>query len=296
MKRVFGALGLCALAAAAPAADVLREISWGSLERSGALLAGEVRPADGSSAFEHLEVNNTEPRPRTLTLLELERPAITKARYAIVGEVRHEAVEGTAYLEMWSTFPQAGSFFSRTMAPSGPMKSLAGSSTWRRFALPFDAAGAAAPPQMLVVKLVLPGRGTVYLSPLRLEQYADGEPPVTAAAAWWGPRTAGLVGGVLGSFLGCVGALVGLLARRGKARVLAIGLAVGMLAFGAVSLLLGVVALLRSQPYEVFYPLLLVGVLCVGLPAFLLRTLRRRYQELELRKMRARDLSARHPA
>ena len=288
MKRLFGAMGLCGLAVAAQASEVLREISWERQKREGSLLAGEVHPADDSAAFDYLEVKNAEPGARTITLLELERPGITKARYAVVGEVRCEGVDGAGYLEMWSTFAQSGSFFSKT--------SLTGSSPWRSFALPFDATGATGPPHTLVVNVVLPGRGTVHVGPLRLVEYTEGEPPGRAGGAWWGPRTAGLVGGTVGSLLGCLGGVVGLLAGRGKGRAVAMGLVKGMLGLGAISLVLGVVALFRSQPYAVFYPLLLGGVLGVGLPSFLIPALRRRYEELELRKMKARDLSGGQPA
>lgn len=296
MKRLMGALVLCALADLAQAADVLREISWASLKQGGALLAGEVRPADGSAAFDYLEVKNVEPMARTVTLFKLDRPAITRSRYALVGDVRYEAVEGAGYLEMSSTFAEKGSFFTRTVDPSGPAQRLSGSSSWRPFALPFDAAGAAIPPESLTVNVTLPGRGTVHLGALRLVQYADDENPLAVAGAWWGPRTGGLVGGLVGSLLGCVGAVIGVLAGRGKGRAVVLGLAKGMLVFGAASLVLGVVALLRGQPYEVYYPLLLCGVLDVVLPAVLIPVLRRRYAELELRKMAAQDLSARRPA
>ena len=288
MKRLFGAMGLCVFAVAAQANEVLREVSWERQKQAGELLAGEVHPPDDSAPFEYLEVKNPEPGARTITVLELERPGVTKTRYTMVGEVRCEGVDGTAYLEMWSTFAQAGSFFSKA--------SLTGSSPWRPLALPFDATGATGPPQTLVINLVLPGRGTVHLGPLRLVQYAEGEDPRAAAGAWWGPRTAGLVGGIVGSLIGCLGGVIGLLAGLGKGRALAMGLVKGMLAFGAISLVFGVVALFRSQPYAVFYPLLLLGVLCAGLPPFLIPTLRRRYQELELRKMKTRDFSAGHPA
>ena len=288
MKRLLGAMGLCGLAVAAEANEVLREISWERQKQEGALLAGEVHPADDSAAFAYLEVKSAEPGAQTITLLELERPDITKPRYAMVGEVRCEGVDGPAYLEMWSTFAQSGSFFSKA--------SLTGSSPWRSFALPFEATGATGPPQTLVVKLVLPGRGTVHVGPLRLVEYTEDVPPGTASGAWWGPRTAGLVGGVVGSLFGCLGGAIGLLAGRGKGRALAMGLVKGMLGLGAISLVVGVVAVFRSQPYAVFYPLLLGGVLGVGLPSFLIPTLRRRYEELELRKMKARDLSAGHSA
>ena len=62
-----------------------------------------------------------------------------------------------------------------------------------------------------------------------------------------------------------------------------------MIALGAVSLALGALALLRSQPYEVFYPLLLVGTLSFVIPFFLQPIVRRHYETLELRKMTAQD-------
>jgi hypothetical protein len=70
---------------------------------------------------------------------------------------------------------------------------------------------------------------------------------------------------------------------EGEATVsLAIG---GTLAFAA-----GVVALSRSQPYTVYYPLLLIGFLATAIPLGVRPSIRRRYEEIELRRMRAHDL------
>jgi ABC-type spermidine/putrescine transport system permease subunit II len=102
-----------------------------------------------------------------------------------------------------------------------------------------------------------------------------------------------LLGGITGSVVGCMGALVGVLAHRGRGRRLALGFLKALLAVGAVSLALGILAVLRSQPYEVFYPLLLEGAICLGLPLFLQRVVRRRYEEIELRRISARDLGTR---
>jgi hypothetical protein len=272
---------------------VVREISWASVAGSKAALPGEVRPADASAPFEYLVLRNSEPAARTFHLFELTAPGISRQRFAITGRVRYGAVEGTGFLEMWSTFPREGSFFSRTLAPEGPMQSLSGSSPWRDFVLPFDASGASAVPDKLAVNVVLPGRGTVQLGALRLLQYPEGEDPMAAPAAWWGPRSGGLLGAIVGSLLGGVGAVIGVLASRGRARALVLVLTRGIAVVGAAALVLAVVALIRSQPYEVVYPLFLVGALSVGLPAFLMPALRRRYEEAELRRIAARDLSAR---
>jgi hypothetical protein len=271
----------CALAAAAQASEVVREISWSSLAGAGAALPGDLRPEDASAPFPYLALRSSEAGGRTFRLFELPATGISRR------------VEGTGYLEMWSTFPGEGRFFSRTLAPGGPMKSLSGSSPWRDFVIPFDAAGASTAPESLAVNVVLPGRGTVQLGALRLLQYPQGEDPLAAPAAWWGPRTAGLVGAVGGSLVGLLGAVIGLLASRGRGRALVLALARGLAVIGAAALVLAVAGLVRAQPYEVVYPLFLLGALGVALPAFLTPVLRRRYEEAELRRIAARDLSAR---
>jgi len=287
--RLAGAMVTWALVAtAASGEETLREISWSRLKQEGGLAVGELRPAESGSPFESLLVTNG-PEPRTATLVTVDNPGITKPRYALTGQIRYDGVEGQGYLEMWSIIPGKGSFFSRTLATFGPMASLEGSSGWRTVLLRFDGQGAP-PPSALTVNLVLPGRGTVQLGPLRLLEYGPGDDPAAASRAWWGPETAGLVGGIAGSVIGCLGALIGFLTQKAKGRGFALGLLKALLAMGAVSLGFGLIALLRSQPYAVVYPLLLGGVLCLGLPLFLLPTVRRRYEDLELRKMRAQDL------
>ena len=226
--------------------------------------------------------------PRTLKVLSLENPGIRRARYALRGDVSYESVQGDSYLEMWSTFPK-GRFFSRTLEASGPMGRLSGSSPARAFLLPFFAEPGGALPSEVSLNVVLAGAGTVTLEHVRLVQFEDDENPLAVAGAWWDGRTAGLVGGLAGSVIGCLGGLIGTLAGLGKARRIAIVGLKTMLAFGLVCLVLGVVALVRSQPYEVFYPLLLLGLVCATLPLFLIGTVRRRYEELELRRMRAQD-------
>jgi hypothetical protein len=112
------------------------------------------------------------------------------------------------------------------------------------------------------------------------------EPP---DPAWWSSRQAGLIGGIGGSVFGCLGALIGILGGRGKARRFVVGLLWAIATSGTLSLVTGVVALICSQPYHVYYPLVLGGGLLVIIPLSLLRTLRRRYAQIELRKMSAMD-------
>ncbi|MBM4032731.1 MAG: hypothetical protein FJ291_13210 [Planctomycetes bacterium] len=276
----------CALAFATAgfSEHVLREYPWGKVLAHGAPKGARVVAAGRGRAYEHLEVRNGAGLPLTVALLAIDAPPISSAKYAIAGFLRHEGVEGKAYLEMQSHFPGGDASFTRTLAEAGPMRHLKGRSSWRAFALPFQNRPGAPPPAKLVIALVLPGRGTVCLSRLRLAEYrADEEPLVLAtgqSAGWWGARTGGLIGGALGALLSCLGAIVGILAGRGKAGRLVLGTLKAMIGLGALLVGAGVVALLDYQPYAVYCPLLLAGVLSAGIALALLPRLRKRYQAL----------------
>jgi len=281
-------LVLCSTSALARA--TLREISWARLKEAGGLGAGEIVPAGGEAPFERLAVEGTG-EASTHTVATLTKPPITTSTYAIAGQVRCEGVEGQGYLEVWSHFPDGGRHFSRTMAARGPMGCLKGSAPWRRFVLPFHAKGGGPAPEKLVLNVVLPGRGRVELGQVALVEYAPGEDPLAQPGQWWGERTGGLIGGLLGASLGLLGAAVGLLAGRGLARGFVLGAMRAGVVVGLVALAVGIVAVVQSQPYAVYYPLLLVGLLCLVLPLGLLRTIRRRYEQLEFRKMEAQDMA-----
>jgi len=287
MKALTSLSVLLWLAAVAGGEETLSTFAWSErgddLARAGIL----VRPGTPEAPFEQAVISSGG-GSRTFTLLTLRDPGIRRSRYAIRGRVRYEGVQQRSYLEMWSQFPR-GRFFSRTLDNRGPLGSLQGSSDWRPFVLPFFNEPGGAPPQELTVNLVLGGPGTVALGPLSLVQLADDEDPLAVQGAWWSDRAAGLVGGITGSVIGCLGGLIGLLAGSGKGRALVVTLLKAMVGFGVAGLLAGVVALLRSQPYAVFYPLLLEGALCGILPLFLLPVVRRRYEQSELRRMRALD-------
>ncbi len=298
MKCLVVSLSLLLSAPAVFAEETLREISWTKLSEAkliegGRVVGGEVLPSKGAAPFEQLKVENAGGQPRTEAVLTLEAPGISSARYAIKGQLRYDGIEGDGYLEMWNYFPDGGRYFSRTLGTAGPMKSLKGSSGWRPFVLPFYNKEGGPAPSKLVLNVVLPGRGTVYLGPLRLVQFGPGEDPLGTVGQWWSDQQGGLVGGVLGTILGGMGGLIGWLAAAGKARRLVLGMLKAMLVIGVAALLLGGFALLRSQPYAVYYPLLLVGLISSVVPGVLLRNVQKRYEELELRKMRAMDVSPR---
>ena len=277
------------LAPNAQAEEPPRHFRWPELQQASRLSAGTIVPAGDQTKFDSLLVENTQSAPATLTVLVIPDPKITKPRYAIRGQIRHEAVEGKGYLEMWNHFPASERYFTRNLAPSGPMRCLEGSSDWQPFVLPFLIKGSDMRPEKLVINVVLPGKGKVWLGPLRLVEHDQNEDPLAVPGQWWTDRQGGLIGGAIGVVLGSLGALIGILYGCGKACRLVLVLIKAMFIAGLASLVVAVVALVRSQPYGVYYPPLLSGVLLTILPIGAIRRVRKRYEEIELRKMKAMD-------
>jgi hypothetical protein len=139
------------------------------------------------------------------------------------------------------------------------------------------------------VNVVLPARGRVYVGPLDIIQHQTGEDPLVCPGQWWSERTAGLVGGIGGGVLGIMGGFIGWLSWRGRARSLVLGLMYGMFAIGIITLVLAGISLSASQPYPVYYPLLLGGGLLTLLSLVGLPSVRKRYEQIELQKMSAAD-------
>ncbi len=289
-KGALAGVAFATIAIPALAERNVQEIRWSALKAEGRLLGGEVVPPGGGIAFESLQVTNPDGSPRVVPLFVIEQPGIGGPVYALRGEVRGENVEGQAYLEMWNFFPRGGAYFSRTLAPAGPMASLRGTFAFRAFVLPFTAESGMQP-EKLAVNVAFPGRGTVTLGPLRLVELGPGDDPLLPSGAWLTSRQIGLVGGIGGGFLGLMGALVGILASRGEARSLVLAVLRGMLAVGIASLAALAVGWWSGQPSAVLFLFFLVGVICSAVPAGLLGTVRRKYEELELRRMKALDAS-----
>jgi hypothetical protein len=77
----------------------------------------------------------------------------------------------------------------------------------------------------------------------------------------------------------------------GRARRFVVGLAVSLAVAGVLVCLLGIVRLAGGHSPAASSSLLLFGFLASVLPLALLPTIRRRYQEIELRAMRAHDVA-----
>lgn len=243
------------------------------LHAAGTLAAGAV-----------IEVNGGSQRTST-TVLELKDVKVPSYQYVLSGRIKYDGVEGVGYVEMLNTFPGRGTYFTKTLADSGTMASLTGASDWRDVELPFMSEPGLLP-NKIVVSVVLPGKGRVYLAPLAMSAYTG---PRAEPGAWWDERHGGLIGGGLGAGIGILGGIVGTAAGLGLGRRWVIPLCWAMIAVGSACLLAGLVALVLRQPFYVSYPLLLIGVICPCVIGFNLRTIRRRYDEHELRRMAAQD-------
>lgn len=280
----------CCLLLAVPAwgEEVVRRIEWQELASASRLKAGTVVTDAAGVEGPSLRVAHEGAAPVTLPLVTIERPGIRTARYALRGRVKYEGVAAGGYLEMWNYLSE-GAFFSRTLAPSGPRRRLEGSSGWRAFVLPFFNREGGTPPERLALNLVLAGAGTVEIGPLELVQFASGEDPLAGSTAWWSDRQAGLLGAIGGSALGILGAVVGWLGSAGRAKTFVLRTLRGIAWLGVGALLLGGTAFQAGQPYEVYYPLVLLGAIGAGLGFTLPRSLGKRYEALELRRMQALD-------
>jgi hypothetical protein len=89
--------------------------------------------------------------------------------------------------------------------------------------------------------------------------------------------------------LGLYGALIGLFGSRGRGARVVIPMMMGAIVLCALLLLIGIIAWGIGQPYAVWYPLALSGAIGALVTASLLPVMKRRFEELELRRMTALD-------
>ncbi len=288
MKYFYLIVGTLMLALSARSEELLTEVSFSSASEEGVLQVGEV--TDGGT----LRIAAEPGRPLRL-LIELANPGITSPVYALKGMIRYEGVEGDGYLQLDNHFRDKGTFFTKSLAPNGPLRKLSGNSDWRRFVLPFYANsgdqsdGTVLTPEKLSLSLYLPGSGTVFIRDVELHQYAAGEDPMRVEGQWVGSMAGGIAGAIGGTVLGIWGALIGFLTSRGKARRFVLGSANVLIIIGIACLAAGLYAVANGQPYAIYYTLLLFGILLVFVVGGLRKVLPRRYEDVELKKMQAMD-------
>jgi hypothetical protein len=274
------------LLAAAAAASPLATRTWSAeaLPVGATLVAGGAGEGKAS-----VRVVNPGPGALRATLAVFRRPALSTPTWSVRGRVRTEGVAGQGFLEMWSTFPDGSSFFSRTLSPEGPMRSLEGTQRWRDFTLPFQSEPGHPAPVELTVNIFLPGAGAVEVGPLELHRHDSPASLFSIAGGWFTGSQAGAVGGIAGGLLGMLGAAIGWLSARGRARAFVLGALGVVLACGVAALGAAAFGALAGQPREVWLSLAAIGLVFALVPAVTLRSTAARYRDLELRRMRAID-------
>lgn len=106
------------------------------------------------------------------------------------------------------------------------------------------------------------------------------------AAAWFGA----IGGGAGGSLCGVLGMLIGILVPRGVGRRVIVPLCVLFAGLGAIALVASFVALLSGQPYHVWFPLLMTGLVVTIVMSFMVALAIIGYRRVEERRMQAEDL------
>ncbi|TVQ30438.1 MAG: hypothetical protein EA376_12925 [Phycisphaeraceae bacterium] len=108
---------------------------------------------------------------------------------------------------------------------------------------------------------------------------------------WWSQSQTGWIGGVGGAAVGviggCFGALAGVLAKQGRGERFVVGGLASMAGVGAAALGVGLVAVLLKQPWHVWYPFALLGLVLVFTATPLTFSMRRIYEQAGARRLEA---------
>jgi hypothetical protein len=160
-----------------PPAEPVVTVDWAQLRAAGKLAVGEFAAPPDSGGVGTIRLENPNDRPRTFTLVTLDKPPLAKSSWVLRGRVRGTAIEGKGYVEMLHRFPNGTVHFARTMDSLGPQAMLQGTEPWRDFAVAFRSFKSGKPSQ-IVIGVMLPKRGIVELGPLALY---EGDAAVNAA-------------------------------------------------------------------------------------------------------------------
>lgn len=262
---------------------ILHDYDWKELARQ-QTLPGELISMDGGSV---LKIESTNDSPQDFLVMKISDPAIIEKAYFLVCTMKYENFDSQigrrdSFMHLLCSVPPAAlAGDGRTithLAENG--SGIAGTRDWKPFQFAVVRDALEGLPTKLELHLVLQSRGTIYIRPIRI---------YGVTGSWWSPQQIGLIGGIGGSVIGCFGALLGLLASKGTARTFVLATMKIFIALGILLTIAGFVAVVSSQPYAVWYALLLPGVILTLVFSLTLPSIQRRYDELEIRRMTSVD-------
>jgi hypothetical protein len=229
-------------------------------------------PAEGSGS---IRVTHQGHGAVSVTLVEVPTPRLEARSIQYTASIRAEGVKGKAYLEMWCVFGGKEAYFSRALNDT-----VSGTAPWKRVSTPFFFQEEDRPSSVRL-GVRLEGPGTVWVDDLELRE-----------AGKLGNHI--LIGSLLGAGIGVLGALIGVLggvlAPKGKARKLVLGITGLCPFFCAALLIIGLVRLTGGEPYGAWYPFVLAGGIGTILFTIAFFAIRHRYLEAESRRLAAMDM------
>jgi hypothetical protein len=259
---------------------------------------------DGMSV---LKVENTNNTPLEISLLTITNAALLKSANAFALEIKYEDIGGSnngadsgwnqgflppsirfnsavGNLEWIQKYPPAA--IGGDIVTNTDWIQFVGTENWNKYGSGFRRApyNNETTPDELEFKLYLPSIGTVYLRPIKLTKWVSPN-----SSNWWSPQQSGLIGGIGGSIIGCLGGLIGWLVSKGKARKFVLASTTSAIVIGILLTIAGLIAAILNQPYSVWYALLFPGVILVLVFSLNLHSIQRRYDELEIRRMTSVD-------
>lgn len=115
----------------------------------------------------------------------------------------------------------------------------------------------------------------------------------SSTGAWWSVQTDTLIALIGGPASGCLGVLLGVLAGKGKARRLVLGIWRCCIAGGILCLIATLVAFKIGQPDYIRETLLIYGIIYTTIFSTMWPLAKKLYRELETRRMASMDATGR---
>ena len=284
---------------------VLRTYSWQDLLTQHPSPNCEIVSMDGISV---LKIGNTNNAPQEITFLTITDSALLKKAELIALDVKYEnvqeelipvtnrfgnrrgpwesAVSGSLTLLLHYP-PEAQGGDENTNSSS---YDLEGTSNWKPQTFnvgPYPGAERDIFPTQAELKIKLPATGTVYVRPVKLIGYAQ---------RWLSPQLGvviGVVAGIGGAGIGCFGALIGCLVGLGKGRRFVLATTKMFIGLGILLMIAGIIAAACHLPWPAWYSMLLMGFVLAIVFSVNLYPIKRRYDELEIRRMTSMDATGR---